>query len=86
MSNIRTIDMIIIDDLFDMGSGYVLNFTDRTFAQFFADELNIDIDDPTYAKNGTSKAKRLRCFLQTVDKGTVVHALNALWEYRETLR
>jgi Restriction endonuclease len=86
MLNIRSIDMTTIDDLFEMGSGYVLNFSDRTFAQFFAEELNVDIDDPVYAKNGTSKAKRLRCFLQTVDKATVARTLNALWEYREMLR
>jgi hypothetical protein len=36
--------------------------------------------------NGTSKAKRLRYFLQTVDKPTVVRVLNALWEYREAVR
>jgi hypothetical protein len=86
MSNIRSIDMIFLDDLFEMGSGYVLNFSDRTFAQFFAEELNIDIDDQKYAQNGTSKAKRLRYFLQTVDKATVVRTLNALWEYREAVR
>jgi len=86
MPNIRSIDMMVIDDLFDMGNGYVLNFSDRTFASFFAEELSIDIDDPVYAKNGTSKAKRLRCFLQTVDKPMVVRALNALWEYREVFR
>jgi hypothetical protein len=86
MPNIRSIDMMVIDDVFDMGSGYVLNFSDRTFAQFFAEELNIDIDDPVYTKSGTSKAKRLRCFLQTVDKATVVRTLNALWEYREVVR
>jgi hypothetical protein len=86
MSNIRTIDMMFVDDLFEMGGGYVLNFSDRTFAQFFAEELNIDIDDPLYSKNGTSKGKRLRCFLQTVDKATVVRTLNALWEYREAFR
>jgi hypothetical protein len=78
--------MMFLDDVFQMGGGYVLNFSDRTFAQFFAEELNIDIDDPTYARNGTSKGKRLRCFLQTVDKPTVVRTLNALWEYREALR
>src|SRR3546814_14552421 len=70
----------------DMGGGYVLNFSDRTFAQFFAEELNIDIDDPVYARNGGSKAKRLRCFLQTVDKATVVRSLNSLWEYRSEER
>src|SRR6266487_1306657 len=86
MPNIRSIDMMVVDDLFEMGGGYVLNFSDRTFAQFFAEELNIRIDDPAYARNGTSKGKRLRCFLQTVDKATVARTLNALWEYREALR
>jgi Restriction endonuclease len=69
-----------------MNGGYVLNFSDRTLTRFFADELNIDIDDLAYAKDGSSKAKRLRCFLQTVDKPTVVRTLNALWEYREAIR
>jgi hypothetical protein len=86
MSNIRPIDMMLIDDLFEMNGGYVLNFSDRTFARFFADELNHDIDNPIYSRNGTSKAKRLRCFLQTADKPMVARALNALWDYREALR
>lgn len=86
MSNIRSIDMMFLEDIFEMGSGYVLNFSDRTFAQFFAEELNIDINDPTYAQTGGSKAKRFRCFLQTVDKPTIVRTLKGLWEYREALR
>lgn len=86
MSNIRSIDMMFLDDIFEMGSGYVLNFSDRTFAQFFAEELNIDIDDSVYAQTGGSKAKRFRCFLQTVDKPTIARTLKALWEYREALR
>lgn len=86
MTNIRAIDMLFLDDLFKMGDGYVLSFSDRTFAQFFSEELNVDIDDPLYAKNGGSKGKRLRCFLPTVDKATIVPTLNALWEYREALR
>lgn len=86
MANLRTIDMLVVDDLFDMHGGYVLNFSDRTFTAFFAEELNIDISDPVYCQYGTSKAKRLRCFLQTVDKATAVKALKALWEYREVIR
>jgi hypothetical protein len=81
-NNIRIIDMGFLDDLFRMGGGYVLDFSNRTFAHFFADDLNIDIDDPLYARDGTSKARRLRCFLQTVDKPTVVKVLRALWDYR----
>lgn len=86
MPNIRAIDMLFLEDLFAMGGGYVLNFSDRTFSQFFAEELNYDIDDPAYTVNGRSKGKRLRCFLQTVNIPTVVRMIKALWEYREAVR
>ena len=78
--------MMFLDDLLAMGGGYVLSFSNPTFSRFFADELNVDIDDPTYAENGTSKGRRLRCFLQKVDIPTVVRTLKALWEYREAVR
>lgn len=86
MPNIRAIDMMFLDDLFEMGGGYVLNFSNSTFSRFFADELNVDIDDPMYAEQGGSKGKRLRCFLQKVDVLTVIRTLKALWEYREAIR
>src|SRR6266545_2225962 len=86
MTNIRPIDMLILDSLFEMGSGYVLNFSNKTFADFFAGELNIDIDDPAFSRDGTSKGRRLKCFLQTVDNATALRTLNALWEYREAIR
>ena len=40
--------MRLIDDLFEMGDGYVLNFSNKTFAEFFDDELGINIDDSRY--------------------------------------
>lgn len=86
MPNIRSIDILFLDQLFEMGGGYVLNFSDRTMSRFFAEELNIDIDDPAYAEQGSSKGKRLRCFLQKVEVPTVVKTLKALWEYREAIR
>jgi hypothetical protein len=55
-------------------------------SRFFAEELNVDIDDPTYSETGGSKGKRLRCFLQKVDVLTLVRTLKALWEYREAIR
>ncbi len=75
--------MRLIDDLFGMGGGYVLDFSDRTFAEFFADELNVGIDDPKFEVEGTSKAKRLRCFLKSCDPQQRIRTLMALWEYRE---
>lgn len=86
MPNIRLLDMQLVDELFEMGGGYVLDFSDRTMATFFAEEFNIDIDDDIYREQGTSKAKRLRCFLNKVDLATAVKTLNALWQYREATR
>ena len=86
VNKIRPVDMIFLDDLFEMGGGYVLNFTDRTFTHFFAAELNIDIDAPQYRNEGTSKAKRLRCLLKSVQTPVALKALKALWEYRQALR
>ena len=57
--------MQLIDDLFQMGGGYVLYFSDRTFVEFFADELGVDIYSPGCDAEGGSKAKRLRYFLKT---------------------
>ena len=30
MPNIRALDMTLLDDIFEMGGGYVLDFSDRT--------------------------------------------------------
>lgn len=85
-AEIRTIDMQLIDDLFDMGGGYVLYFNDGTFAAFFDEELGVNIDDPRYSAEGTSKAKRLRYFLKSCAPSVRVRALTALWEYRQAHR
>lgn len=86
MANVRQIDFIFLDDLLEMQSGYVLDFSNKTFAAFFAEELNIDIDHAAYQERGTSKANRLRCFLQKTDTASAVRTLRALWEYREAVR
>ena len=69
-----------------MHGGYVLDFTNDTFAEFFAEELGVSIYDSTYASIGNSKAKRLRCFLRTASAYQILQSLMALWEYRETMR
>lgn len=73
-----------MDDLVDFvrGQGFVLDFSDKSFSDFFASELKVNIDDPKYAVNGGSKGKRLRYFLQHCDDATAVRTLAALWEHR----
>lgn len=84
ISSLRSIDLRFVEDLagFVRGPGFVLDFSDASFAAFFASELKVNINDPKYAVNGGSKGKRLRYFLQTCDDATVVATLTALWEHR----
>lgn len=78
-------EMKIIDDALAMGSGYVLDFSDRTFAHFFEDEFRLDIDDHKYRTRGSSKANRLRSFIEQEDEYTVAKVLRRLWQHRESL-
>ena len=60
-----------------MQQGYVLNFTDNKFRIFF-NEHNIDIDNDQYYKYGSSKAKRMRAFLELSDNRIAIEVLEAL--------
>src|SRR3954463_5892157 len=86
MAKIRPIDMRFFDEVFEMQGGYVLDFSDRTFAEFFDSELSININAQTYYQGGSSKAKRLRTFLQIESEPVVGRTLCALWEYRDAIR
>ena len=82
-NKIRSMDIPIIDKVFVMEDGFVLNFSNRTFAEFFHEEFRVDIYDPRWAVQGGSKAKRLRYYLRRTDRQTALETLNVLWEYRE---
>lgn len=51
-----------LETLFGMGSGYVLDFSNRTFQEFVYDAVSRDIDDPKYNYASCSKANRIRQF------------------------
>ena len=63
-----------------MGSGYVLNFSDRTFGEFF-DEYRVEIDAERYKVGGTSKANRMRAFWELDANHVVGRVIGALIEY-----
>src|SRR3546814_20633175 len=86
MVSLKRSDIRILDDAFDMHSGYVLNFSDRTMAEFFEDEFGVDIYQDKYGFDGTSKAKTLRAFIETVDEYTVAKVARPLWQHRENLQ
>ena len=82
MAQITSKDMALVDVVFGMNSGYVLDFSNSQFAAFFARDLNIDIYHDRYALHGNSKGKRLRAFLEIAPNHEASRALTALWEYR----
>lgn len=43
MAQLSTTDMALVDNIFGMYSGYVLNFSNDRFAAFFNRDLKIDI-------------------------------------------
>lgn len=83
MEHLRPIELKLVDELFGMSSGNVLEFTNSTFADFFRREVGTDIYDDAYALYGGSKGKRLRAFLTAGQTRAIARALAALWEYRE---
>lgn len=84
VDQLRPVELKVVDELFGMGSGYVLDFTNATFADFFRREVGVDIYDDAYAQGSGSKGKRMRAFLTVGQPRAIVRALTSLWEYRET--
>ena len=81
MSTLKSHEKVIFEKLFDRG-GYVLDFTDPTFSEFFR-ENHVAIDDPKYRFNGASKMKRLRAFWEIETDAVVSRVLEALLKYAE---
>jgi hypothetical protein len=84
MSDINTFQQQLIEKLFQMERGYVLDFSNSTIANFFYKELEIDIYDEKYNMNGDSKANRLREFFSVENNNIAGIAINKLIEYIET--
>jgi hypothetical protein len=78
MSDLSSIEKRKLERLLGMGSGYVLNFSDRTFSEFFEEHAGIDIDSARYKVRGTSKANRLRAFWAAEPDHIVAKVISAM--------
>lgn len=81
MANLTTKDKIYLEKLFQMGGGYVLDFSDRTMGEFFRDNLNIEIYQEAYNYASGSKANYMRGFWNTANDQLVGKSIAALIEY-----
>ncbi len=81
MATLTTTDKQTLEKLFGMSGGYVLNFSDKTFAEFFRDDMNLDIYQPKYSYASGSKANRMRGFWLASDDALVAKSITQLLVY-----
>jgi hypothetical protein len=81
MSGLSLANKTFLEATFGMGGGYVLDFSNNSFANFFGD-LNIDIyDEQKYPGFGDSKANRMRALWKSAADAEVSSSLVALADY-----
>jgi hypothetical protein len=80
MADLSSIEKLKVEKLLDMGTGYVIDFSNRTFYEFILENMGIEIYDSKYDYASGSKANRLRAFWQK-EPNHVVGQLPKLLEY-----
>lgn len=86
MSDLSFFERKQLEELFQMDSGYVLDFSNRTFQEFVAEAVRKDIEDPKYQYSSGSKANRLRQFLKVEPNQISGILIRELVEYAVTAR
>lgn len=75
-----------IRDWFCPSPGYVLSFTNKTFAEFFEDHFQINIYSDAFSEKGTSKFNRLLAFIEVSPPHLVIELLKLLWNRKNLER
>jgi len=82
MSDLSGIDKLHLEKYLQMGSGYVLDFSNRTFQEFILEHAHLDIYDDNYEYTGGSKANRLRQLWKVESNYVAGVIIDAFIEYR----
>ena len=83
MSDLTSIEKMKIEKYLGMESGYVLDFSNRTFQEFILENTGLDIYDDKYDYASGSKANRLRAFWKEEPNHIVGKLLKDFVEYWE---
>jgi hypothetical protein len=81
MSDLTYLEKRRFEQLLGMASGYVLDFTNRSFDEFVRDSTGRDIYDSRYDYASGSKANRLRAFWLKEENSVVGKLMNDLLEF-----
>ncbi len=86
MASLKFREKMLLETFFQMEQGFVLNFTDRTFSDFFSD-FGVEINDAQYrAGHSGSKANRMRSFWNRAPNELVGEVILELVRYAESYR
>lgn len=80
MSNLTHIEKQKLEQELGMSSGYVLDFSNRTFEEFFREVVGVEIYAPRFDLGSGSKANRMRAFWRTATDKQLQLLLNGLLE------
>ena len=81
MADFTYIEKATIESFLGMKSGYVMDFSDRTFQEFVIDAIGLDIYSETYHYASNSKANRLRAFIKIESNYVFGKLLSAFCDY-----
>lgn len=81
MADLTYIEKEYIENFLGMKSGYVMDFSDRTFQEFVKEVSGLDINNEKYHYASNSKANRLRQFIKVESNYTFGKLLSALCDY-----
>jgi hypothetical protein len=81
MSDLTFLEKRKFEQLLGMDTGYVLDFSNRSFAEFVLDSTGRDIYDSHYDYASGSKANRLRAFWHKEDNGLVGKLMSDMLDY-----
>ena len=85
MSSLTVLEKRDLETYLGMSSGYVLDFSDRTFGESVLESVGVEIYSERYSADGFSKAKRLRCFWKVESDLLVGKLLGHLVDYSESI-
>jgi hypothetical protein len=81
VSSLNSTEKRKIEQLLGMETGYVLDFSNRTFAEFITDYTGLNIFDVRYDHSTGSKANRLRKLWQVEDDAIVGKLMDEMLDY-----
>ncbi len=82
MSSLTDIEKRYLERLLGMGSGYVLDYSDATYGEFFS-RHKVNIHGAKYQTYGSSKAKKMRAFWEQEPDSKVGQVLSEMLDSYE---